>query len=100
MSRLGCRNILKAILKMKGLNSHCTRNIQTVSISCIKKYVCFKKIKETVYWYHSQNGKNFMPESLCWHRREKVFHTAVVRTAGEVYDSLKYAKAVNLQLYF
>ena len=31
---------------------------------------------------------------------EKMLHTAVFRTAGEVYDSLKHAKIVTLQLYF
>ena len=31
---------------------------------------------------------------------EKMLHTAVFRTAGEVYDSLKHAKVVILQLYF
>lgn len=75
-------------------------NIQIVSASCIKKWERLLKKIEAVHWHYDQIDKAFMPESLCWHRQEKALHTAVLRTAGEVYDSFIHAKVVILQLYF
>lgn len=63
-------------------------------------WASYKKIKEAVHWHHDQIDKAFMPESLCWQRQEKTLHTAVLRTAGEVYDSFKHVEVVILQLYF
>lgn len=87
---------------MKGLNSNCTRNVQIVSISYIKKQERLKKrTKEAVRWHHDQNDKPFTPESLCWCRQEKVPHAAIVRTVGKVYDSYIHAEeAVSPWLYF